>query len=72
MNDLRGILPILAAFALVVLVGIGGCKLERYVHYKFSYQSKVAEQIKPLENRIDHLSNVVVRLERRLETLEKK
>lgn len=72
MNDLKTVFPILNAIALIILLGIGGCKLERYVHYKLSYQSMVAEQMKPLENRVDILSNTVVRLERRLSTLEKK
>jgi len=57
---------ILAVILTILLVGlsVGGCKLERYIHYKYSYQYMVTEQMKPLADKVSSL-------ERRIEQLEK-
>lgn len=47
----------------MIFVGYGCWKLERWWHYKFSYQSQVQEDMKPLVERVDAL-------ERRVSVLE--
>ncbi len=54
------------AFWVVVIVVIlwwAGWKIERWVHYKFSYQSQVQEDLKPLVQRVDALEQRVSALE---------
>lgn len=54
-----------AAFLLIAGIGYGGWKLERWWHYKFSYQSQVQEDMKPLVERIEALEKRVIELEKK-------
>lgn len=47
----------------MIFVGYGCWKLERWWHYKFSYQSQVQQDMKPLANRISDLEARVSVLE---------
>lgn len=56
-------------FVLTILI-VGGFaypvwKLERWFHYKFSYQSQVQNEIKPLAVRIENLEKRVSELEKK-------
>jgi hypothetical protein len=55
----------IVAFGLVASIGYGGWCIEKWLNYKFSYESQVQEQMAPLEER-------VVALEKRVAELEKK
>lgn len=52
-------------FVLIAVgLGYGGWLLERDFKYKYAYQSRVKNEIKPLEERIDALELRVKQLER--------
>lgn len=51
------------AFILVAALGYGGWRLERWFHYKFSYQSQVQAEMQPLVNRIADLERRVSAIE---------
>jgi hypothetical protein len=57
-------ITILIVILLTIPLGYGGFKLQRWWHYKFSYQSKVLEEIQPLVLRIEQLERDVVELKR--------
>lgn len=54
-------ITVIEVFVVLVVIGLayGGWKLDRYLHYKFSYQNSVQveidNRIKPLVERIDKL-----------------
>lgn len=60
---MKSTLGFLAALVIIVLVAYGSWRLQRWGHYKFSYQSQVQEDLKPLVVRISDL-------ERRVSVLE--
>ena len=60
---MKNILGWIAGIILVILIAYGSWQLERWWHYKFSYQSQVQKDMTPLVNR-------VADLERRVSVLE--
>ena len=42
---------------IVLLLGYGGWKAERYINWKFSYGNKVEKRIKQLESKVEILEN---------------
>lgn len=48
---------------LFIAISYGGWRLERWFHYKFSYQSQVQDEIKPLVQRLNALEQRVSVLE---------
>lgn len=61
------IFNILLGIFIVLTVAIGGWKLERWLHYKLSYESQVQEEIqkavKPLQKELSKLEARIVKLE---------
>lgn len=72
MKKITDVVFTIGSVLLIIFAVVGGIKLKNYIRYTVSYQTIVTDQLKPLENRIDVLSDTVIRLERRVETLEKK
>jgi len=56
---MKTILLYIAVVSIIIVVGIGSFKLERWWHYKTSYQKKVQEEVQqqliPLEKRVSQL-----------------
>ncbi len=60
---MKNVFGIFFGIALVVAVAYGSWRLERWFHYKFSYQSQVRAELVPLRKQIADL-------ERRVSVLE--
>lgn len=60
---MKNILLILVVVFVLVAVSFGSWKVQRYVHYKFSYESQVAKQIQPIVDRVNALEKRIVVLE---------
>jgi len=60
---MKNVIGISLGIILLFAISYEGWKLQRFVHYKFSYQSQVEEQIKPLIERISVLEKKVGELE---------
>lgn len=52
---MKNILGWIAGIIIVILVAYGSWQLERWWHYKFSYQSQVQADMQPLVKRISDL-----------------
>jgi hypothetical protein len=60
---MKNILGGIAVVIIIILVAIGGWKIERWWHYKFAYQSQVQAEMQPLAKRITDLEARVSALE---------
>ena len=60
---MKDILGYLFAFVAIVLIAYGSWRIERYVHYKWSYQAQVQAEIKPLQEQVNALEARVKKLE---------
>ncbi len=60
---MKNIVAILGVVVLLVILSYGSWRVERWAHYKFSYQSQVQKEMKPLLNRIEKLEYRVSVLE---------
>lgn len=63
MKNASSVFILILFFVAVGFLGYGGWKLERWWHYKFSYQSQVQDDLKPLVQRINALEQRVSVLE---------
>lgn len=60
---MKNVLGILVGLALFGALAYGGWRVERWFHYKFSYQSQVQAEMQPLVKRIADLEARVSVLE---------
>lgn len=63
MKNASSVFMLILFFVAVGFLGYGCWKLERWWHYKFSYQSQVQDDLKPLVERITVLEHRVSVLE---------
>jgi len=62
-NDFGPWIPFVLTILIVAGLSYPAWKFERWLHYKFSYQSQVQQEIKPLVVRIENLEKRVSELE---------
>ena len=47
----------------LLCIGYGSFKLNRYIHYKFSYKQKIEQHLEPVNKKLNELEKRIERLE---------